>query len=308
MQESIQDILDDASTNEPYITCLGPPGTTFSEQAYHWLATAYDAPKLVCDGPMRNCVPARANTEVLRRIAEHGGYGTIAIATQAKGHVDKVVYSFGRLLQEYAADTCPFHVVGAVRHRIHFCLMARPGIALTEIDTIIAHTEAIEPCKGNIRALAVRTEEADTSGEAARRVAELDTYRLSAALAPQSAADTYGLSVLNAAFEDTPAHTTFLLLAPKKHRVSVGICNRVLLVFKLSHVPLAMVNALKPFGETGLNMTMIHDIPVPGELYDFMIELDVPESKVGAYQEALLVAARFMEVHISFGPFEVLST
>ena len=66
-----------------------------------------------------------------------------------------------------------------------------------------------------------------SNGEAARLVAEQEDYIVCAALGPKSASNKYSLNILNEAFEDQEAITTFFLIAPKKHKVAVG--NRELM-------------------------------------------------------------------------------
>ncbi len=178
------------------ITFLGPIGATFSHDAYTALAGIYGAPAVTNE----NYVEAKNNGEVLRLIAEHGGYGAISMETLAEGRVAEPVESFIELLK---GDDCKFHIVGAIQMKLHFCLMAREG---TEIEGIIAHPKALGACKGKIKWPTVN---AASNGEAARLVAESAEHSTYAALGPRSAAEKYGLKVLAEAFEDQEAVTTF---------------------------------------------------------------------------------------------------
>ena len=69
------------------VTFLGPVGATFSHDAYDMLAEIYDAPQVIADGAHTNCIPASVNTEILKLIAQHGGYGAVAMETKAEARV-----------------------------------------------------------------------------------------------------------------------------------------------------------------------------------------------------------------------------
>ena len=285
------------------VTFLGPIGATFSSDAYEILAELYKAPQI--DGS--TCVPASSNGEILNLILEHGGHGTIAMETLAEGRITEPLESFIDLLSVYAdTSKCPLHIVGAIRLQLHFCLMARLGVSKPRISKIIAHPKAFGACKKQTIGLDRETVHVSSNGEAARLVATDDTYQHDAAIGPRSAANKYGLEILDSAFEDTVAATTFFLIAPKSHCVSTGSVNRVLIVFKVPHVSGALVTALTPFANARLNLIQIHSAHSGNKTYDFAIEIEVLENELKALDQALVSFSRYVEKHLVFGPFEVL--
>ncbi len=198
------------------ITFLAPLGATFSHVAYDTLAEIYGTPKVTQDGAESNYIPAPSNGEVLGLIQKHGGYGTIAMETRAEGRVAEPLESFITLLQTLnETGNHRIHVVGALRMKIHFCLMIRPTTPLLAVNKILAHPKAKGACKKKIAATGAEFVGVASNGEAARLVAESDEYGSCAALGPRSAATKYNLIVINDAFEDTEAVTTFFLVAPK---------------------------------------------------------------------------------------------
>ncbi len=286
------------------ITFLGPIGATFSHDAYDILAEIYDAPKVNAV----NCQPAVSNGEILRLIQQHDGYGAIAIETLAEGRVAEPLESFIELLKTYSSmSECNFRVVGAIRLKLHFCLMVQPGISESEISRIVAHPKALGACKGRIANKALQTTDASSNGEAARLVAESDEYLSAAALGPKSASGKYGLKVLDEAFEDGEAVTTFFLIAPASHHVSVGKENRVLIVFKVPHSPGALVRSLLPFEQEGLNLIQIHSVHAGNHTYNFAIEIEIKENELESLNRAMVGFKAFVDSYLCFGPFEVLS-
>ena len=280
--------------NKHKITFLGPIGATFSHDAYNALAGIYGAPAVTNE----NYVEAKNNGEVLRLIAKHGGYGAIAMETLAEGRVAEPVEAFIETLQY---DECTFHIVGAVQMKLHFCLMAREG---AEVCGIIAHPKSLGACKGKIQ---WPTASAPSNGEAARLVAQNTEYATHAALGPRSAAEKYDLKILDEAFEDKEAITTFFLIAPKDHTVATGKKNRALIVYKVLHKPGSLVDSLIPFKTEGLNMIQIHSVHAGNGVYHFAIEVEVGENEMDKWQRAMKVFESSVEKHFTFGPFEVLS-
>lgn len=286
------------------ITFLGPVGATFSHDAYNILAKIYNAPTV----SETNCQPATSNGEILKLIQQHGGYGAIAMETLAEGRVAEPLESFIELLKVYSdTEKCVLRVIGAIRLKLHFCLMLRPEVSEFEISRIVAHPKALGACKGRIANKALQTTSASSNGEAARLVAEGDEYRNSAALGPKSASEKYRLKVINEAFEDGEAITTFFLVAATSHQVSVGKENRVLIVFRLPHSPGALVRSLLPFEQEELNLIQIHSIHSGNHTYNFAIEIEVKENELNSMNRAMTGFKMCVDSYLSFGPFEVLS-
>ncbi len=287
------------------ITFLGPFGATFSHVAYDALAEIYGAPKATTD--QVNYIHASANGSVLKLVQQHGGYGAIAMETQAEGRVAEPLESFIELLQTTKDGGVPFNVVGAIRMNIHFCLMSRTTTDPLSIKKIIAHPKAQGACKNSIATLGAEFFGVASNGEAARLVAESDEYGSCAALGPRSAAVKYGLKIINEALEDTVAITTFFLIAPCTHEVSVGDENRLLVVFKVPHSPGAIVEALAPFAEEGLNLIQLHSVHAGNHTYNFAIEVEVGLHELVKAERAMVKFRACVDECLSFGPFEVLS-
>ena len=287
------------------ITFLGPVGATFSHDAYNVLAKIYGAPSAT----EQNCIPASTNGEVLKMICAHGGYGAIAMETLAEGRVAEPLESFIALLKTYEdMSACPIRIAGAVKMKLHFCLMVRQDVDENAITAIVAHPKALGACKGNIEKTGRPSKDASSNGEAARLVAEDEAYKTCAALGPRSAAEKYGLKILNDAFEDKEAVTTFFLVTPAEHKVSIREKNRSLIVYKVLHQPGALVRSLLPFEAEGLNLIQIHSVHARNGSYHFAIEIEVGKDQLPAWQRALQSFENCTEKHLAFGPFAVLSS
>ncbi len=296
---------------KPKITFLGPVGATFSHDAYVALAEIFGAPQVADSESESNCIPASSNAEIIKTVIAHGGYGAIAMETRAQGRVTEPLESFIELLQSYGKnENCPLQVAGAVRLKLHFCLMVQKGMSKSSVSRIIAHPKALGACKNRIAENAMPTLEVSSNGEAARLVAEDERYADCAALGPKSAALKYGLDILDNAFEDSEAITAFFLLTPRSTAVAdgrkKGEVERALIVFSISHDSGSLVNALLPFKEEKLNLVQIHSVHVKEYIYHFAIEVEMKDIEREAFDRALAAFAKQTKQHLLFGPFKVV--
>ena len=257
------------------ITYLGPSGSTFSALAYYKLATLFKIP--LGEGEE---ILAGNNEEVLPLIINHGGYGAIAMETEAEGRVDGPVNTFIKLLERYPTTAdCPITVVGAIRMPLNFALMVRPGVRKSEVQILIAHPKSLGACKNLVQGLTLdgkaNVVESDSNGKAAEDVATKPEFALAAAL------------------------------GPKSHSVKPG--SRAVLVFRIKHECGALVDALLPFKEEGLSLRQIHSCYTQEGQYDFFIEIEIEcdRHEPDKLSRAMKKASQHMTRHILFGSFPV---
>lgn len=285
-------------------TYLGPSGSTFSALAFYKLIALFVASKL----HEWKEVLADNNQAVLPLVLLHGGYGAIAMETEAEGRVDGPVNTFIKLLERYPTTAdCPMTVIGALRMPLNFALMVRPGVRKGDIKTVVAHAKSLGACKILVQCLTLdgmtNVVESDSNGKAAEDVATKPEFAFAAALGPRVAAEKYGLEVLEEACEDRPAATTFFLLGPKSHSVNSG--SRAVLVFRIKHECGALVDALLPFKEAGLSLRQIHSCYTREGQYDFFIEIECDRHEPDKLSRAMEKASQHMTRHILFGSFPV---
>ena len=285
------------------ITFLGPFGATFSHEAYVKLAERFGAPKVTEE----NYIYATKNRDVLPLLIKHGGYGAIAMETLAEGRVAEPVEAFISLMDTFQTiSECPFKIFSALRMNINFCLMARVGMTPDKIQKVIGHTKAFGACRHHLELLGKAMEESPSNGKAAEDVARIESYAKCAALGPRSAAEKYGLNIMIDSFEDWQAITTFFLLGPKEHDSMKGEKNRSLVVFKTEHKPGALVNALIPFRDEGINLMQIHSVHAANGVYNFAIEVECDAPQLPNLERAMRAFEVSVSRHLSFGPFVVL--
>lgn len=138
---------------------------------------------------------------------------------------------------------------------IHACLMgAGPG----PFKAAYSHPQALGQSRHYLRERGiVPMSYADTAGAAAF-VAELGDPAI-AALAPEIAADLYGLQVIDRNVEDAHDNTTrFVLLATEpRDPATIHGAAMTTFVFEVRNIPAALYKALGGFATNGVNMTKL---------------------------------------------------
>ncbi|MFT3998451.1 MAG: prephenate dehydratase [Asticcacaulis sp.] len=139
---------------------------------------------------------------------------------------------------------------------IEMTLMGVPEAELSDITVAFSHSMALMQCRNSLQALGIRPELYHDTAGAARRLSETrETDR--AAIAPEIAAELYGLKILRRNLEDAHNNTTrFLVLSAQDEVSDPAPDSRVLtsFVFGVRNIPAALYKALGGFATNGVNM------------------------------------------------------
>jgi prephenate dehydratase len=168
------------------------------------------------------------------------------------------------------------HIVAEHFLPIHFQLMVVPGTTIDQIRTVRSHGHALGQCRRVIRAHRWAPVVADDTAGAAREVAELGDPSV-AALAPQLAADLYGLEILAQDVEDAHHNTTrFLVLSRDAEEQAPDDRPMITsLVFRVRNVPAALYKAMGGFATNGVNMTKLESYQLGGTFFATQFYADV---------------------------------
>ena len=138
---------------------------------------------------------------------------------------------------------------------IHACLM---GLGTGPFKAAYSHPQALGQSRHYLRERGiVPMSYADTAGAAAY-VAELGDTDV-AALAPEIAADLYGLQIVDRNVEDAHDNTTRFVLLAREQRDPATIHGPAMttFVFAVRNIPAALYKALGGFATNGVNMTKL---------------------------------------------------
>jgi prephenate dehydratase len=233
---------------------FGPAGT-FTEQA------------LLSQADLAGCelVPYRTVPDVLDAVDNNAvDLGFVPIENSIEGTVnftqDALVFDHDLLIQR--------EVVLDIEH----CIVAKKGVALADITTLLSIPVATAQCHAYIREHLGNAEvrAANSTAEAARIVGE-DSTKSMAAVAPRNAAALYGLEVLASNIADHEGNQTrFVLVGKDTIPAATGHDRTALVVFQRADEPGSLISILQEFAARRINLSQLLSRPTKrGGLGDY---------------------------------------
>lgn len=163
-------------------------------------------------------------------------------------------------------------IVREVELDIHLCLAARPGTSLSDVTDVLSIPVATAQCHRFLREHLAEAEirvAASTAG-AAEAVSSDDSPGL-AAIAPQVAAERYGLEILADNIEDHDGNQTrFVVVARDGVPAPTGHDRTALVVYQRADQPGSLISILQEFAARRLNLSNLTSRPTKsGGLGDY---------------------------------------
>ena len=183
---------------------------------------------------------------------------------------------------------------------VHHCLLGPPGATFAQVQNVFSHPVALAQCGKFFRThprLAVHPVY-DTAG-AAKDVANLADAKFAAVCSRQCAA-RYGLVVLAEGVEDRPDNQTrFLAFANTPLPLPDDTPARTMILLTTDDVPGALLAALAPLSERGVNLRRLESRPT-GEpwSYRFFVEFDHQAGDITTAEVLREVAAKATKFRI----------
>ncbi|CAL4866246.1 Bifunctional chorismate mutase/prephenate dehydratase [Asticcacaulis sp. MM231] len=142
---------------------------------------------------------------------------------------------------------------------IEMILMGVPETELANIRVAASHTMALLQCRKALKELNITAEVFHDTAGAARALSE--TRELDrGVIAPEPAAELYGLKILRRHMEDARNNTTRFLILTTEDRVvepEPGIDCMTSFIFRVKNIPASLYKALGGFATNGVNMTKL---------------------------------------------------
>lgn len=270
------------------VAYLGPAGT-FSEKAAikHFGLSAHPEPCPTID-------------EVFRAVQSNAAdFGVVPVENSTEGAV-------GRSLDLMPGMT--LKVCGEVLVRIHQNLMVKNGAeGLKSIARVYSHGQSLGQCHEWLNNNLPHAERVQVSSnaEAARRASEEPG---TAAVAGDTAAERYGLTIIAPNIEDEPNNTTrFLILGDYEPKPSGR--DKTSLVLSAPNVAGAVYKMLTPFAQRGVSMCKFESRPSKIAIWEYLFFIDIEghrsDKNVMDALEELRPLAGYMQVLGSYPAAEI---
>jgi chorismate mutase / prephenate dehydratase len=236
------------------VAYLGPAGT-FSEKA-----------AMKHFGLEAATLPCPTIDEVYRAVESNAAdFGVVPVENSTEGAV-------GRSLDLMPAT--PLNVCGEVLVRIHQNLMVKDGaITMDTIRRVYSHGQSLAQCHEWLNHKLPHAERVQvaSNADAARRAAEEPG---TAAVAGDTAAERYGLTMIATNIEDEPNNTTrFLILGNYAPQPSGK--DKTSLVLSAQNVAGAVYKMLTPFAQRGVSMTKFESRPSKVAVWEYLFFIDI---------------------------------
>jgi prephenate dehydratase len=240
--------------------------------------------------PDRALKPFRTVPEVFTYLEQHEqDKGIVPIENSSGGMIVQTVDG----LIEHA---CTLFIQEELSLNVRLALLARPG---AEIRTIYSHFAPLQHCEPWIKQHyphARTVPQPSTSGSAQAAAREPGI----AAIGQIAMAEMYGLDVIaDPILEEVPNITQFFVVGHERLDASQG--EKTSLVVALKNQAGSLFSFLKPFAESGVNLTRIESRPIAGQpnTHRFLVELhgtETEENVRAAFAGAQAVSTQFYNV------------
>jgi chorismate mutase/prephenate dehydratase len=262
------------------IAYLGPAGTFSQQASIKHFGNDIDAlPCATFDDALRTVQSAQAD------------YAVVPVENSTEGAISRIL----DLLVTSSLSIC-----GEVTLPIHQCLL-RMGDSMQGIRRVHGHAQSLAQCRAWLDANLPGVERirAASNAEGARLAAEDPD---AAAIAPEIAAEVYGLTMLAPHIEDDPDNTTrFLVLG--RERVPPTGHDKTSLVMSAKNQPGAVMTLLAPFAQAGISMTKLESRPSRIANWEYLFFVDIE-----GHRDQPDIAAALAEVEQRASMFRVLGS
>ncbi|MEY3338324.1 MAG: hypothetical protein RL245_1316 [Pseudomonadota bacterium] len=236
------------------IAFLGPEGTFSQAAVYKHF------------GHSARALALSTIDEVFHEVeAGHADFGVVPIENSTEGSVN---HTLDRFL------TSPLHICGEVEMRIRQNLMGRMK-SLRDVKRICSHPQSLAQCRQWLKETLPDVEliAESSNAEAARRARD---EKGTAAIAGETAAEVYGLTILSADIEDRPDNTTRFLVIGRRMFGSSGH-DRTTLLVSTGHTesPGALHRLLEPLAKNRVSLTRIESRPSQRRKWDYVFFMDL---------------------------------
>lgn len=166
------------------------------------------------------------------------------------------------------------HITGEIVLPVDHCLLALPGRAIEDLDSVRSHPQALEQCAAFLDEHGLEPVAASDTAGAAREIAAAGDGSVGA-LAAERAAELHGLDVLARAVQTIePNWTRFVVLGPDPAPPGEGP-HKTSLVFATEHTPGALYQALGHLAEREVNLLKLESRPSRRRPWEYVFYVDL---------------------------------
>lgn len=156
-------------------------------------------------------------------------------------------------------------------------LLAKPGVTLDKIKTVVSHPQALDQCENFIKEHGLKTIPYSNTALAAKYVMEQDDESV-AAIASAETAQVFGLDILREGINSAKSNTTrFAVFSRARHTPCLADTNgneHFILVFTVKNEAGALAQILNIIGSHNFNMRNLRSRPMKELLWNYYFYIE----------------------------------
>ena len=237
--------------------------------------------------------PQKSIDAIFREVAAGSvDYGVVPVENSTEGVIN---HTLDQLVNS------SLKICGEVALKIHHHLMGLDG-ELSTVKKIYSHAQSLAQCRQwlNKHVHDIELIDVSSNAEAARRASQEPG---AAAIAGETAAEIYGLNLIEKNIEDNPDNTTRFLILGRSAVPASGDDKTVLLV-SAQNRPGALFDLLKPLANNNVSMSRIESRPSQQGMWDYLFFVDIDghceEARIASALEELKAEASLFKILGSF--------
>jgi prephenate dehydratase len=216
-------------------------------------------------GPNTSTLPCESFDDVFSAVEDgQANCGLIAIENSLAGSIHN---NYDLLLKH------KLWITGEHFLRVHHCLIANPGVSMSEIRKVISHPQALAQCSGYLRSHQLPAEVFYDTAGSVKHLKETGERDI-AGIASRRAADVYNMQILEEGIEDNQANFTRFLVISREPQ-EPGENAKTTIVFTLKNQPGSLYKALSVFALRDIDLTKIESRPLVGRPWEYLFYIDL---------------------------------
>lgn len=182
-------------------------------------------------------------------------------------------------------------IVGEHKLRIQHCICCLPEDSWETVTEVRSHPVALMQCRGFLaNHPEIKAVEAPDTAGSAKFISETNSRSL-AAICNSSAAELYGMKILQDSIEDNKHNFTRFLIVCNSNKADflrpIEHVNKASLVFSLPHEEGCLSQVLSILSFYKINLTKIQSLPIIGHEWEYMFYVDVTFDNLTRYRQSI---------------------
>ncbi|MCT4507368.1 MAG: prephenate dehydratase [Tepidibacter sp.] len=191
-------------------------------------------------------------------------YGVLPIENSSTGGISEIY----DLLRKYG-----LYIIGEKCLKVDHNLLVTKGTKIEDIKEVYSHSQAFQQSSEFFKAYPHWRLIPYTNTAISAKFVKDKNSKTKAAVSSKKAAELYDLDILESNINFNQSNYTRFIIIGKNIEVS-NDCNKISILFSISHKPGTLFSILKYFAQNNLNMMKIESRPIIDKSWEYFFYLD----------------------------------